>query len=273
VRAGVISDRSGRHPRHMRSVEEVRRVLALVEEGVNDCQISRRTGIPSGTIQDWRRGKVPRRGSLLAQESCCEKCWHPRHNFERLPSADYAYLLGMYLGDGCISSHRRQVFRLRVTLDTRYPGIVSECAAAMAAVLPSSKVGVLAHRHQNSVEVSSFSRAWPCLFPQHGPGKKHQRKIELVEWQRRIANDEPQRLLRGLIHSDGCHSVNTIRHPTKTYVYPRYLFSNRSDDIRKIFCDACDRAGVEWRVMNATDISIARRDSVATMDEFVGPKE
>jgi hypothetical protein len=67
--------------------------------------------------------------------------------------------------------------------------------------------------------------------------------------------------------------VNTIRHPKKTYVYPRYLFSNRSDDIRRIFCNACDRVGVEWRVMTSTDISIARRESIATMDEFVGPKQ
>ncbi len=67
--------------------------------------------------------------------------------------------------------------------------------------------------------------------------------------------------------------MNTIRHPKKTYVYPRYLFSNRSADIRQIFCDACDRLGIEWRVMTKYNISIARRDSIATMDEFVGPKE
>jgi hypothetical protein len=143
----------------------------------------------------------------------------------------------------------------------------------MARVLPSSNVGVLCHRHQNSVEVGSYSRSWPCLFPQHAPGRKHLRKIELVAWQRAILDSQPEALLRGLIHSDGCHSVNTIRHPKKTYVYPRYLFSNRSDDIRRILCDACDQLGIEWRVMTATDISIARHESVAMMDEFIGPKE
>jgi hypothetical protein len=203
---------------------------------------------------------------------CCRTCGHPAHRFEQLPHPDYAYLLGLYLGDGCISAHRRQVFRLRITLDTAYPGIIDECAAAMAVVLPSSKVGVLRHTHQNSAEVSSFSKAWPCLIPQHGPGKKHLREIRLTRWQQDIAIKEPQRLLRGLIHSDGCHSVNTIRHPKKTYVYPRYLFSNRSDDIRRIFCDACDQLAIEWSVMNATDISVARHESVAIMDEFIGPK-
>jgi Homeodomain-like domain len=256
----------------MRSIEEVRTVLALVEEGFNDCEIARRTGIPRGTVRDWRRGILPGRARSKAQGSCPD-CGHPIHDFAALPHPAYAYLLGLYLGDGRISAHRRQVFRLRITLDTRYPGIIEECAEAMAVVLPSSKVGVLYHRHQNSAEVASFSRSWPCLFPQHGPGRKHLRKIELVPWQQAIVESHPQPLLRGLIHSDGCHSVNTIRHPMKTYVYPRYLFSNRSDDIRQIFCEACDRLRIEWRVMTATDISIARHESVAMMDEFVGPKE
>ncbi len=74
------------------------------------------------------------------------------------------------------------------------------------------------------------------------------------------------------MHSDGCRSVNTIEHPTKTYVYPRYLFTNLSDDIKRIFCDACDLVGIEWTVMNKKTISIARRESIALMDEFVGPK-
>ena len=79
-------------------------------------------------------------------------------------------------------------------------------------------------------------------------------------------------LLRGLIHSDGCRCLNIFHHPKKTYSYPRYTFTNRSDDIRRIFCDTCDLLGIEWRVMNAWNISVARRDSVARMDELVGPK-
>ena len=64
-----------------------------------------------------------------------------------------------------------------------------------------------------------------------------------------------------------------MHHGDKTYEYPRYNFSNRSDDIRKIFCDACDLLGIEWRVMNWWDISVARRASVARLDEFVGTQD
>jgi hypothetical protein len=260
----------------MRAIEEVRRVQGLIEDGLNDCEIARRTGVPRGTIRDWRHGKVPRRGPLGARipaEYSCRVCGHAMHDFDALPLRDYSYLLGLYLGDGHITTHARGVHRLGITLDRKYPEIVRECADTMAAVMPSSKVGIQQWRHMRADFVYSYSRAWLCLFPQHGPGRKHRREIRLADWQLSIVRREPKPLLRGLIHSDGSHSVNTIRHPKKTYVYPRYLFSNRSEDIKRIFCDACDQLGIEWRVMNAKDISIARRESIAMMDEFVGPKE
>ena len=54
--------------------------------------------------------------------------------------------------------------------------------------------------------------------------------------------------------------------------YPRYFFSQVSTDIQRIFCDACDFIGVEWRRNRWNSISIARRRSVELMDSFVGPK-
>ncbi len=94
----------------------------------------------------------------------------------------------------------------------------------------------------------------------------------LADWQRNAADRHPWNVLKGLIHSDGCRSTNSIKHPKKIYVYPRYTFSNRSADIRGIFCEYCDRVGVRWRQMNEFNISVARRDSVALMDRYIGPK-
>jgi hypothetical protein len=180
--------------------------------------------------------------------------------------------LGLYLGDGTLSAHPRGVFRLRIFLDRAYPLIVGECEAAMRLVLPASKVGTHRHKHERVDEVNSFSKHWPHLFPQHGPGVKHKRKIELEPWQERIVEQHPGRLLRGLIHSDGCRVVNKIRHPKKTYEYPRYFFTNRSLDIQRIFCDACDRLDIAWRQDGPWNVSVARREAVAVMDRHVGPK-
>jgi hypothetical protein len=254
----------------MRSIEEVRRVLALVEKGLNDCEISRQTGIPRGTVMGWRHGKIPRFAGPGAARSCPE-CGHPEHDFARLPPDDYAYLLGLYLGDGFIARHAR-TYRLTIFMDRAYQQIVGECADAMATLMPTSKVAVLRRAYEQLDEVNCYSKAWPCLFPQHGVGKKHLRRIELTDWQWRLVEERPGRMLCGLVHSDGCRSMNTIRHPKKTYVYPRYEFSNLSADIKQIFCRTCDLGGIEWRVMNSKTISIARREAVARMDEFVGPK-
>ena len=79
--------------------------------------------------------------------------------------------------------------------------------------------------------------------------------------------------LRGLIQSDGSRYLNTIRHPGRTYSYPRYEFTNHSDDIRGLFTDYCDVVGVQWRQMNQFSISVARWASVEMMDRHIGPKQ
>jgi hypothetical protein len=52
----------------------------------------------------------------------------------------YAYLLGLYLGDGCLLRHRRGVYRLHITLDAAHPVIAAECQAAMSLVMPASRI-------------------------------------------------------------------------------------------------------------------------------------
>jgi hypothetical protein len=43
-----------------------------------------------------------------------------------------------------------------------------------------------------------------------------------------------------------------------------------SADIRGIFGRACDQLGIEWRPNNPWSLSVARRGSVALLDQFVG---
>ena len=54
--------------------------------------------------------------------------------------------------------------------------------------------------------------------------------------------------------------------------YPRYFFHQVSDDIRELFCRTCRELGIDYTLNRPTEVSIARRRSVARMDEFIGPK-
>jgi hypothetical protein len=101
---------------------------------------------------------------------------------------------------------------------------------------------------------------------------KHQRSIKLEPWQQEIVSRHAKEFLRGLIHSDGCRVTNRVRAHGKWYEYPRYHFSNHSDDILALFGQTCDLLGVSWRPNNRWNLSVARRESVALLDTFVGPK-
>ncbi|MFC3576266.1 transcriptional regulator [Streptomyces yaanensis] len=249
-----------------------KRALALVAQGRSLNSVSRETGISRYAIRSWQTRIEP----LKRTGKPCPRC-------EDVPSppkspAAYAYLLGLYLGDGCISPHHRGVYFMRVVLDNAWPGIINACEAAMRAVRPDNSIFRV--RKQGCVAVSGASKHWPCLFPQHGPGMKHNRKIALEPWQEAIVDTHPWEFIRGLMHSDGCRITNwtekTVAGVRKRYEYPRYFFSNKSDDIRKLFTDTLDKVGVEWTTLargsDPFNISIARKASVTLLDTHVGPK-
>lgn len=185
-----------------------------------------------------------------------------------MPSVPYAYLLGMYLGDGTISRHPRGVYKIRIVCDSQYPRIVDECRQAIDALMPGQRAHVQQRRPSRCVEVSMYSKHWPCLFPQHGPGRKHNRPIRLEPWQQAVVRSQTRSFLRGLIHSDGCRVVANDRGVMSV----RYHFSNRSEDIKGLFCDALDRLDIPWTRPSYKDIAIYRKAATARLDEFIGPK-
>lgn len=94
----------------------------------------------------------------------------------------------------------------------------------------------------------------------------------LQDWQLQIVDTYPLEFFRGLYHSDGSRFSNVV----KGKDYPRYSFTNNSDDIRRLFCDTCDRLGLHWtaksRYGRPTDIFISKRPDVAFLDQHIGPK-
>jgi hypothetical protein len=82
--------------------------------------------------------------------------------------------------------------------------------------------------------------------------------------------------LTGVPPRDGGRGMNRVRRRLKDgdpwYEYPRYQFSNKSHDILGLCGATLDRLGVEWRLARPDVISVAKRDSVARLGAFVGPK-
>jgi Homeodomain-like domain len=243
----------------VRSQREVAHVLALAQQGLNQCEIARRTGIPRSTVRCWLTRRTP---NFDRPKAVCSVC---AGNPLMLPQSPYTYLLGLYLGDGYLDPFPRGVYRLRITCANAYPDLIHRCEQAITRVLP---IKVSRTEKIGCCDVSSYSKHWVCLFPQHGPGPKHKRKIELAAWQQELIDRDPRHLLRGLLHSDGCRVDNWVNGTP----YPRYEFTNASTDIQAIFGRACDALGIEWRPNKPRSLSVARRASVALLDEFVGPK-
>ncbi|MFI0740577.1 helix-turn-helix domain-containing protein [Streptomyces sp. NPDC021100] len=251
------------------------KALDLLHSGVSNADVARRLGVPIGTVGYWLHVDRSRRGDCPGRpDPQCPRC-HGR----ALDEAAYSYLLGLYLGDGHIiqySQHRAP--SLMITCAEDWPGLMDACEAAMQAVLPDNKVCRVRRTGCRNVKV--YSKHLWCLFPQHGPGKKHERRIALEPWQQQIVNARPWEFVRGLIHSDGCRITNwttrAVQGVSKRYEYPRYLFTNKSDDIRQLYCDTLDKVGVAWKITrrgaDPYNISVARRASVALMDAHIGPK-
>jgi hypothetical protein len=254
-----------------RPATEVSRVRRLLNSGLSDYEVARRTGIPRSTVLNWRRG----RGSdALRPKTLADRCGRcgAIHRLAELDRVAYSYLLGQYLGDGCVwRSSRSRTCLLRISSDAQYKGIIAQCCKAILAVR-GRPPHVRYHQDQRLATITSYWRGWPCLFPQHGAGQKHRRPIFLAPWQQEIVTAEPKLFLRGLIHSDGWRGTNRVHVKGRDYQYPRYQFSNRSEDIKRMFTETCELLGIEWRPWGRYHISVARRASVALLDEFIGPK-
>src|SRR6266508_2732728 len=76
----------------------------------------------------------------------------------------------------------------------------------------------------------------------------------LEDWRREIVAEHPGALLRGLFHSDGCRITNwTVRVVAGERKRYEYLL------------------GIAWRARRNM-VAVSRREAVAALDEFVGPK-
>ncbi len=276
----------------MRTYDEYKRILSLWEQGMKKKTISRETGIPRRTVIDCieRYETVAGLERLYLESPMALRTQKNRDILHILRGeidaehdelfSTYAYLFGLYLGDGDITKVRN-VYRLRVALDYRYPQIIESCRAAMTVVMPQNSVNINTkyfNGRPSHVYVYVLHSLITELFPQHGEGKKHERSITLEDWQTRIAQTYPLQFWRGLYHSDGSRFDNVVNGKA----YPRYQFCNTSPEITALFKISCELVGVHYtekiRPSRGSEgymmheISVSRRPDVAFLDQYVGAK-
>lgn len=263
----------------MRDYDEYHQILELWERGIAKKRIATTLAIPRATVRDC----IERYSTLKGLEENRERASKSTSYevLQRICDSNnsatqwaYAYVLGMYLGDGYITKVR-DVYRIRITLDACYPNIIKTCSEALQILLPENQIGIVERYYRNRlscVDVSCFYKFWPDLLSQHGIGKKHEREIQLVDWQEMIVNTYPLEFFRGLYHSDGSRFSNVVSGKD----YPRYQFTNLSHEIRQMFCQMCEKLKLNWTTKShqgrITDIFISRREDVAFLDQHIGPK-
>ncbi|MEV0980453.1 helix-turn-helix domain-containing protein [Streptomyces sp. NPDC049915] len=251
------------------------KALTLLRSGAKNADVARKLQVPVGTISYWKHMDRAKRGECPGRtpRPPCPRC------DGELDTTAYAYLLGLYLGDGHIIQNRAMRSpSLSIACAEDRPRLLSECEVAMRRVFPHNSVCRV--KRKGCWEVKLYSMHMWCLFPQHGPGKKHDRRIALEPWQQTIVDAHPWDFIRGLIHSDGCRITNwttrLVGGERKRYEYPRYFFTNKSDDIRQLYTDTLDGLGVEWTHCTRDgvpyNVSVAKKASVALLDAHVGPK-
>lgn len=242
----------------------------LLRDGTRNAEVSGKLSVPMGTVGKWKfidRARHPAHYEP-ARRTSCFICEH-----SAVAEQPYAYLLGLYLGDGYLI-HRGKLSRFEIYCANAWPGLMDAAESAMRQVMPGASISRVPR--EGCTAVTSRSKHWACTLPHHGPGMKHTRRISLLSWQQEIVAARSADFIRGLIHADGCRVTNwtrkTVRGEAKRYEYTRYLFVNESAEIRDLFTDALDRLNIAWTPNRRNCVSIARRDSVAHLDEFVGPK-
>ncbi len=257
--------------------EVYREILQLWIEGLDATEIARQTAAPHKIITyciakfETEPPREMSRLEIILKRPMSEK-YIPIYEA-------YAYLFGLYLGDGNIVKARR-VYRLRVTLDAKYPNIIEECVKAEQTLFPENQIGIVESFYKDRlsyVNVSLYHRDLPHFFPQHGVGDKHSRKIELKAWQQKIVDAYPLEFFRGLYHSDGSRSSNHRQRQRLPAL--RILQHLDSTSLKFSAPPVTESASIGrakiFQVPNhhvRYDVMIAKRKDVAYLDSVIGPK-
>lgn len=118
-------------------------------------------------------------------------------------SASLAYIVGVALGDGNLSCSNGRAIRLRISCDTKYPGIIKDIMTNLKIIFPSNKVSLCKHSSVNCIDVSVYSNKLDEFIPwKVGAGTKIDQQAHVPDWIT-LNKDFSISCLRGLLQTDG----------------------------------------------------------------------
>ena len=228
---------------HRTTKEEYNNIIELLKTH-NMVEVSNITGIKWSTIKNYKNGRskcaeefkerptTNQITQLKFSETEYVRSINPNIS-ENECFAYYSFILGLYLGDGCISQLPRTQ-KLEIALDSKYKKmndyvmfVFEKLFNKPPYVLDFSNFEKSRKTYKNMINVIYYNCNLGYIFPHLGPLQKHLRKIELQEWQKSIII--PKEFIRGLIYSDGSFYYDSFN---QKYFYN---FSNLSEDISKLF--------------------------------------
>jgi hypothetical protein len=148
--------------------------MAMLAKGLTLRSTSELTALSRSTLREWRDLGPPGNRRGLAGEC-------PIRDSSIINEAPYAYLLGLYLGDGCLSEGRRGVISIAHRPGQAVPQSHRGMRSRHRLHATHPDRFVWGTHRPGYVEVRADWKHWQCFFPQHGPGEKHERRIR---WKR-----------------------------------------------------------------------------------------
>ena len=228
-----------KHSTKRRPKEEYDKVIEASKTESNMMVISKKFAIPWTTVRQWIKGK---RQYLKNQQTSIDSDVK-KFIKDNIGINEYSYMLGCYLGDGHIVFIKNKISkRITISTATNTPELIRFQSNILTKF--GNKI-VVRKRKSNCVDIFTHNPELDKLFPQAGPGKKHDRKIELSDWQKEIINHKY--LLLGLFHTDGSA---TKAYSPKNDNPLRYEFVNVSQDIINIYCECLKKLDINYTVVN-----------------------
>lgn len=250
------------------SEEKYNEAIRLFSFGYKIVEVSKLTGINRSTLSNWivRNGRIKKQ---IDTDIPLNYLMSFKDGFTEQDKKDYSYLLGLYLGDGCIYKLKRTE-KITITLDKKYEklneytiNIFSRFFNKDSYIFDRSL-----HNRGNAIDVIHHSSHLSLIFPQHGIGKKHNRDVSLKSWQESIIDDIS--LVKGLIMSDGTYYLDNQTNIKK------YSFSNKSKDIIDLMKGLLIKLNIDFKLYNKVskyELVIHSKNQAEKLHNIIGDKE